>query len=75
MILLAPAVLRLVGASVDSVPDGEAYRLLRLEPSGAPPRFEAPLVGREAQLARLEAVVAEAAATRRTRRVVLVGDP
>jgi DNA-binding SARP family transcriptional activator len=74
-VMLAPAVLQLVGSSVDAVPDAEGFRLLRLEPTGARPRFEAPFVGRAAELARLEGVVADAASSRRSRRVVLVGDP
>jgi len=74
-VLLAPAVLQLVGSSVDAVPAADAFRLLRLEPSGARPRSEAAFVGRAAELARLDDVVSEAESSGHSCRVVLVGDP
>jgi DNA-binding SARP family transcriptional activator len=76
-ILLAPAVLRLIGPAVDAVPAdrrGEGYRLLRLSPRPVA-RFDTPLAGRERELARLQEVVAAVEADRRSARIVLVGDP
>ena len=79
-IVLGDAILALVGGAVDAVPvdvSGSAFRLLRLDPE-APAvarRLDAPLVGRRAELARIEAALAETIERRRPVRVVLSGDP
>jgi DNA-binding SARP family transcriptional activator len=79
-ILLAPSVLRLVGPAVDTVPadaTGEAFRLLRVELDAPSPirRFDTRLVGRESELAQLAAALDTVAEQRRSRRVVVIGDP
>ena len=79
-IVLGDAVLALAGGAVDAVPvdvSGSAFRLLRLD-SDAPAvvrRLDAPLVGREPELARLEAALAESIEHRRPVRLVLSGEP
>ena len=78
-LLLGPVALRLVPAAVDVVPhdSGRGYRVLRFDPDAAAfaRRLEAPLVGREAELARLEAALNEVVASRTPQRIVVVGEP
>jgi DNA-binding SARP family transcriptional activator len=79
-IVLGRSILGLVGAAVDTVPvdtTGVAFRLLRLDPdaSAVARRLDARLVGREPELAQIEAALARAADRRRPVRLVLSGDP
>jgi DNA-binding SARP family transcriptional activator/tetratricopeptide (TPR) repeat protein len=77
-LLLGPEALRLVPKAVDVVPheSGEGYRVLRFDPKAEPfaRHFEAPLVGRERELAQLEATFDRHARSNSACRVVLVGD-
>jgi DNA-binding SARP family transcriptional activator len=76
-ILLGPAALRVAAAVVDVVPAGDGYRLLGLEEgaTAVPRRFDAPLVGRDDELAALRAFVDETVAAAACRRIVVLGDP
>jgi DNA-binding SARP family transcriptional activator len=78
-LLLGPDALQLVPSAVDVVPQEAAggYRVLRFDARSEPfvRRFETPLVGREAELERLEAALEEAVEAGAPRRVVVVGDP
>jgi DNA-binding SARP family transcriptional activator/tetratricopeptide (TPR) repeat protein len=77
-LLLGGEALRVVPAAVDVVPheSGAGYRVLRFDPAADPfvRHLEAPIVGREAELERLEAALAEVEAAGSTRRVVLLGE-
>lgn len=77
-VLLGPDALQLVPSAVDVVPQeaAEGYRVLRFDARSEPfaRHFETPLVGREAELERLEAALEEAVEAGAPRRVVLVGD-
>src|SRR5438477_4003994 len=78
-LLLGPDALQLVPSAVDVVPQEAAggYRVLRFDARSEPfvRHFETPLVGREAELERLEAALEEAVEAGTPRRVVIVGDP
>jgi DNA-binding SARP family transcriptional activator len=78
-LLLGPDALQLVPSAVDVVPQEAAsgYRVLRFDARSEPfvRHFETPLVGREAELERLEAALEEAVEAGAPRRVVVVGDP
>ena len=78
-LLLGPEALRVVPAAVDVVPheSGEGYRVLRFDPGAESfvRHLEAPIVGRSAELERLEAAFRDAADRRSVRRVVLLGEP
>ena len=77
-LLLGPDALQLVPSAVDVVPQEAAggYRVLRFDARSEPfvRHFETPLVGREAELERLEAALEEAVEAGAPRRVVVVGD-
>ena len=79
-IVFGRSILGLVGAAVDTDPvdtTGVAFRLLRLDPD-APAvarRLDARLVGREAELAQIEAALARAVERGRPVRLVLSGEP
>lgn len=77
-VLLGPAGLRLVSTAVDVVPHeaGDGYRILRFD-AGADPfprRLEAPIVGRGAELAELEARYADVVRRRAAGRLLLAGE-
>jgi DNA-binding SARP family transcriptional activator/tetratricopeptide (TPR) repeat protein len=78
-LLLGPHALQLVPGAVDVVPQEAAggYRVLRFDARSEPfaRHFETPLVGREAELERLEAALEEAVEATAPRRVVVVGEP
>jgi tetratricopeptide (TPR) repeat protein len=77
-LMLGPEALRLVPKAVDVVPheSGDGYRVLRFDPRAEPfaRHLEAPIVGREAELAELEARLDDVVRTGAPRRVALVGD-
>ncbi|MEA2241998.1 MAG: hypothetical protein QOD24_1554, partial [Solirubrobacteraceae bacterium] len=77
-LMLGPEALRLVPAAVDVVPheSGEGYRVLRFDPSAEPfaRHLEAALVGRGAELARLQARFDEVVRNASAGHIVLVGD-
>jgi DNA-binding SARP family transcriptional activator len=77
-VVVGPAALQLVPAAVDVVPheSGRGYRVLRFDPTAEPivRQLGAPLVGRSAELAELEAALAAAADASVPRRIALVGD-
>jgi DNA-binding SARP family transcriptional activator len=78
-LLLGPDALQLVPSAVDVVPQEAAggYRVLRFDARSEPfvRHFESPLVGREAQLERLESALEDAVEAAAPRRIVVVGDP
>ena len=67
----------LVRDAVTAEPDGDAYRLLELDPTaeGWARRLDAPLVGRDDELARLQAAFDETTAERRCRALTVLGEP
>lgn len=75
--LLGPRLLPLVAHAVDVVahPSG-AFRLLQLDRDAEPfpRRFQTPLVGRDDELARLRAELAETRSARVARQLLLLGD-
>jgi DNA-binding SARP family transcriptional activator len=77
-LLLGPAALRLVPRAVDVVPDssGDGYRVLRFDPDSEPflRHLDTPLVGRRAELARLDAELAAVVRDQAARRVVVLGE-
>ncbi|HEX4526261.1 MAG TPA: AAA family ATPase, partial [Gaiellaceae bacterium] len=77
-LLLGPAALRLVPRAVDVVPHGSAdgYRVLRFDPESEPflRHLDTPLVGRRAELDRLDAELAAAVRDEAPHRVVVLGE-
>ena len=67
----------LVRDAVTAEPDGDGYRLLELDPTaeGWARRLDAPLVGRDDELARLQAAFDETTAERRCRALTVLGEP
>ena len=78
-LLLGPAALQVVPAAVDVVPheSGAGYRVLRFDPEAEPfvRHLDVPLIGRSAELERLESALSDVAGTGLPRRAVLVGEP
>src|SRR4051812_8110604 len=76
-LILGQEALRVVPTAVDVVPheSGAGFRVLRFDPAADPfvRHLEAPIVGREAELERLEAALAAGEAAGSTRPVVLLG--
>jgi DNA-binding SARP family transcriptional activator len=78
-LLLGREALRVVPAAVDVVPheSGAGYRVLRFDPGAESfvRHLDAPIVGRVAELGRLDTVLAEVERSRSAQRIVVIGEP